>query len=134
VADDPDGDVAAILRSAVDGDGTAVAVRFEGVVDRGGMAAAYHVAWRLAGTLVGDGLVRGPWRLEFPGIDDAGYDARWVARFVAAYVNEDEPVGAALFGTALADGRLSECLLMLAGSTAATRHRRDGGGRRRPDG
>jgi hypothetical protein len=109
----------------LDGDGAAVAGTFDKVVDRYGANAAYHIAWQLAGAMVGDGLERGPWRLEFPGIDQAEYDARWVARFVSAYVNDDSLAGQALFGAAVADGMLSECLMMLAGSTAATMRRRE---------
>jgi hypothetical protein len=118
-------DAALVLRSALAGDGDAVTGAFDKVVDRGGVDAAFDVALRLAATMVGDNLARGPWRLDFPDIDQAGYDARWVARFISAYVNEDESTGMALFGAALADGRLPECLLMLAGSTAATLRRRD---------
>ena len=64
--------------------------------------------------------------MDYPDIDEAGYDTRWVARFVSAYVNHDEPTGEALFGAAIADGRLPECLMTLAGSTAATLRHRDG--------
>jgi hypothetical protein len=82
------------------------------------------VAWCLAATMVGHNLPRGSWTLEFPGIDDARYDKRWVARFVSAYVNGDFPTGEALFNAAIADGQLPDCLLALAGSTVATlRHR-----------
>lgn len=125
VKDHSSDDAASVLRSAFDGDGDGVVGAFDKAVDRGGVDAAYDVAWRLAATLVGDGLARGPWRLEFPDIDHAEYDARWVARFVSAYANEDEPTGVALFSAAIADGKLPECLLMLAGSTAATLRRRD---------
>jgi hypothetical protein len=62
--------------------------------------------------------------LDFPGLDDAGYDARWVAWFVSAYANEDHRTGTALFGAAVADGRLPECLRTLAGSAVATLRRR----------
>ena len=58
--------------------------------------------------------------LEYPEIERARYDARWVARFVSAYVNADAPTGEALFGAAIADGQLAECLTTLAGSTVAT--------------
>jgi hypothetical protein len=125
VRDHSGDDAAAVLRLAFAGDGKAVTGAFDEVVDRGGVDAVYDVAWLLAGVLVGDDLARGPWRLEFPGIENATYDARWVARFVSAYVNEDEPTGVALFSAAIADGMLPECLLMLAGSTAATMRRRD---------
>ena len=47
-----------------------------------------------------------------------------MARFVSAYVNADTPTGEALFGAAMADGQLSECLVTLAGSTVATLKRR----------
>ena len=113
-----------MIRSALAGDGEAVVHTFDSVVDRRGMSAAYDVAWWLAGEMVGDGIVRGPWRLDFPDIDDAAYDARWVARFVSAYANDDAPTGTALFTVALVDGRLLECLLTLAGSTVATLRRR----------
>jgi len=38
------------------------------------------------------------------------------------------PTGQALFGAAMADGRLSECLVTLAGSTVATLRRREAEG------
>jgi hypothetical protein len=126
--DDPGGeardDATLVIQSALAGDGDGVVGTFDAVADRRGMGAAYDVAWHLAGEMVGDGIARGPWRLDFPDIDDATYDARWVARFVSAYANDDAPTGTALFTVALVDGRLSECLLTLAGSTVATLRRR----------
>lgn len=117
-------DAAAVLRSALAGDSDGIVGTFDAVVDRSGVAGAYEVAWCLAATMVGDGVASGAWTLDFPGIDDARYDARWVARFVSAYVNSDLDTGEALFGAALADGQLPDCLLTLAGSTIATlRHR-----------
>lgn len=117
-------DANAVLRCALAGDSDAVVGAFDAVVDRAGVAGAYEVAWCLAATMVGDGVPSGAWTLDFPGIDEAGYDARWVARFVSAYVNADADTGTALFGAALADGRLPDCLLTLAGSAVATlRHR-----------
>jgi hypothetical protein len=74
--------------------------------------------------MVGHVTPGGAWTLDFPGIDDARYDKRWVARFVSAYVNEDVPSGTALFTVALVDGKLPECLLTLAGSAVATLKRR----------
>ncbi|WP_433081632.1 hypothetical protein ACQP2P_45220 [Dactylosporangium sp. CA-139114] len=117
-------DAAQVLASALAGDEDAVTHTFDSVVDRRGMSAAYDVAWRLAGEMVGDNLARGPWRLDFPDIDDANYDKRWVARFVSAYVNEDASSATALFTVALVDGKLPECLLTLAGSAVATLKRR----------
>lgn len=117
-------DAAQVLQSALAGDEDAVVHTFDSVVDRRGMSAAYDVAWRLAGEMVGDNLARGPWRLDFPDIDDANYDKRWVARFVSAYINEDVPSATALFTVALVDGKLPECLLTLAGSAVATLKRR----------
>ncbi|KXK58132.1 hypothetical protein E1091_14945 [Micromonospora fluostatini] len=113
-------DATAILDSALDGDGAAVAKAIDTVVDRSGLAGAYGVAWCLAATMVGDELPAGGCALEFPGIDQAGYDTRWVARFVSAYANQDLDTGEALFGAAVADGQLPDCLLTLAGSTVAT--------------
>jgi hypothetical protein len=113
-------DAALVLDQALAGDTAAVAGTLAAVVKRAGDEGVYQVARCLAGALAGDGLRPGGWRLDFPNIDDAAYDARWVARFVSAYVNDDEPTGAALFGAAKADGKLRECLLTLAGSTAAT--------------
>jgi len=78
-------------------------------------------------TLVGDDVPAGFAALDFPGIEQARYDARWVARFVSAYANADAPTGVALFGAAMADGQLSECLVTLAGSTVATLQRRGSG-------
>ena len=102
----------------------------QGVADPGdfyasGVVGAYDVAWCLAAAMVGRNVPRGgAWTLDFPGIDDARYDKRWVARFVSAYVNRDIPTGEALFSAAIADGQLGDCLLALAGSTVATlKHR-----------
>ncbi|WP_433530685.1 hypothetical protein ACQPYA_00610 [Micromonospora sp. CA-263727] len=117
-------DAAAVLRSALHGDCDAVVGTFDAVVDRAGLVGAYDVAWCLAATMVGDSVPQGACALDFPGIDQAGYDARWVARFVSAYANSDLDTAEALFGAAAADGQLPECLLTLAGSTVATlRHR-----------
>jgi hypothetical protein len=125
VASDPDQafeDASLVLDHALAGDDAAVAGTLAAVVKRNG---AYEMALCLADAIVGDGVKPGAWRLEFPDIDNAAYDARWVARFISAYVNHDELTGEALFGAAVADGRLPECLMTLAGSTAATlRHRR----------
>lgn len=112
-----------MLDLALAGDDEAVAGTLDAVVKRDG---AYEMALCLAGALVGDGVRVGAWQLEFPGIDQAGYDEKWVARFISAYVNHDEQTGEALFGAAVADGRLPECLMTLAGSTAATLRRRLG--------
>ncbi len=117
-------DAAQVLRLALDGDPNAVANAFDAVVDRSGVVGAYDVAWCLAATMVGEGVPAGRWTLDFPDIEDAGYDTRWVARFVSAYANSDAPTGEALFGAALADGQLPECLLTLAGSAVATLRRR----------
>lgn len=116
-------DAAHVLDSALAGDSDAVVETFDAVVDRAGLDAAYDVAWCLAATMVGD-VPPGAWTLDFPGIDEAGYDARWVARFVSAYVNADVSTGAALFGAAVEDGYLPDCLLTLAGSAVATLRRR----------
>ena len=120
-------DAAQVLHCALTGDSDAVVGTFDAVVDRAGVVGAYDVAWCLAATMVGQHLpVGGGWTLDFPGIDEARYDKRWVARFVSAYVNGDFPTGEALFGAAIADGQLPDCLLALAGSTVATlRHRAD---------
>ncbi|WBB78127.1 hypothetical protein O7606_17995 [Micromonospora sp. WMMD882] len=113
-------DAAAVLRSALAGDGDAVVDTFDSVVDRSGVAGAYGVAWCLAATMVGDALPSGTAALDFPGIDQANYDTRWVARFLSAYANRDPDTGEALFGAAIADGLLPDCLLTLAGSAVAT--------------
>ncbi|WP_319462266.1 hypothetical protein [Micromonospora sp. RTP1Z1] len=120
-------DATAVLRSALAGDGDAVVGTFDAVVDRAGLAGAYGVAWCLAGTMVGDTAPAGAsCALDFPGIDQADYDTRWVARFVSAYANADADTGEALFGAAMADGLLPDCLLTLAGSTVATLRSRAG--------
>jgi hypothetical protein len=116
-------DASLVLDLALAGDDAGVAGTLDAVVKRDG---AYQMALCLVGALIGDGVREGAWRLEFPGIDQADYDAKWVARFISAYVNHDELTGEALFGAALADGRLPECLMTLAGSTAATLRRRSG--------
>jgi hypothetical protein len=121
-------DAAAVIDSALRGDRDAVVGAFDAVVSRDGVRGAYDVAWCLAGTLLGETTPHDHATLDFPGIDAARYDARWVARFVSAYANSDDSTGAALFGAAMADGQLSECLMTLAGSTVATlRHRRASG-------
>jgi hypothetical protein len=118
-------DAAQVLQCALSGDTDAVVGTFDAVVDRSGVVGAYDVAWCLAATMIGGDVPRGgAWTLDFPGIDDARYDKRWVARFVSAYVNGDVSTSEALFGAAIADGQLPDCLLALAGSTVATlRHR-----------
>jgi hypothetical protein len=121
---DPYEDAEAVLRLALSNDREAVAGKFDAVVNRSGVRGAYDVAVCLAATMVGDDVHRGAWTLDFPGIDEATYDKRWVARFVSAYVNADASTGAALFSAALADGQLPNCLLTLAGSTVATLRRR----------
>jgi hypothetical protein len=113
-------DAAAVLHSALAGDGDAVVGTFDAVVDRSGVAGAYGVAWCLAATMVGDDVPAGTCALDFPGIDQANYDTRWVARFLSAYANRDPETGEALFGAAIADGLLPDCLLTLAGSAVAT--------------
>ncbi|SCE85030.1 hypothetical protein [Micromonospora mirobrigensis] len=118
-------DAAAVLRSALSGDGDGVVGTFDAVVDRSGLAGAYGVAWCLAATMLGDAPATTGAALDFPGIDQAGYDTRWVARFVSAYANHDADTGEALFGAAVADGLLPDCLLTLAGSTVATLRSRD---------
>lgn len=121
---DPYDDAATILRIALGGDADAVAERLECVVQRSGVTGAYDVAICLAATMVGDDLRRGGAALEFPGIDSAPYDTRWVARFVSAYVNADRMTGEALFGAAVADGQLPTCMMTLTGSTLETLRRR----------
>jgi len=117
-------DAATILGLALSGDAAAVAGRFDDVVDRAGWTGAYDVALCLAATMIGDAVGTSGAALDYPGIDEAPYDARWVARFVSAYVNADRPTGEALFGAAIADGQLPTCMIALTGSTLATiRHR-----------
>lgn len=117
-------DATMILRLALAGDSDAVAGRLDDVVVRSGMSGAYDVAVCLAATMIGDQLQTGGAALDFPGIDQAPYDARWVARFVSAYVNADRPTGEALFGAAIADGQLPTCMIALTDTTLATlRHR-----------
>jgi hypothetical protein len=123
-ADEAREDATQVIQWALAGDGDGVVGTFDAVMDRRGTAAAYDVAWQLAGEMVGNDVAQGPWRLEFPDIEDATYDTRWVARFVSAYVNDDASTATALFTVALVDGRLPECLLTLAGSTVATLRRR----------
>ncbi|NUT36265.1 MAG: hypothetical protein HOV79_24680 [Hamadaea sp.] len=119
-------DAALLLDQALAGDREAAVSTVGSVVGDQGADGALGVAWCLAGALAGDGNPSGMWALDFPEIDDARYDARWVARFVSAYLNEDEPTAQALVGAALSDGHLEDCLLTLAGSTVATLHHRGG--------
>jgi hypothetical protein len=119
-------DATAVLDSALRGDREAVVGAFDAAVHRDGVRGAYDVACALAATLVGD-APGGAVTLDFPGIEQARYDARWVARFVSAFAAADTPTGQALFGAAMADGQLSECLVTLAGSTVATLRRREAG-------
>ncbi len=117
-------DATSILHIALTGDDLAVAGRFDDVVVRSGMSFAYDVAVCLAATMIGDGMGAGGAALDYPGIDDAPYDARWVARFVSAYVNADRLTGEALFSAAVADGQLPTCMVALTGSTIETLRRR----------
>ena len=121
-------DASAVLDSAVRGDRDAVVGAFDAAVHRDGVRGAYDVACALAAALVEQAAPGSFATLDFPGIEQARYDARWVARFVSAYANADTPTGQALFGAAMADGLLSECLVTLAGSTVATLRRRGAGG------
>jgi hypothetical protein len=121
---DPYDDAEQILRLALQNDREAIAGTFDAVVNRWGVSGAFEVAVCLAATMVGDSVAPGTWALDFPGIDEASYDTRWVARFVSAYVNSDPGTGEALFGAALADGQLPACLVALAGSAVATLQRR----------
>ena len=121
---DPYEDAAMILGLALGGDHGAVADGFADVVNRVGLQHAYHVAVCLVATMVGDEVQGGGAALEFPGIDEATYDTRWVARFVSAYVNADSPTGEALFGAAVADGQLGVCMATLTGSTLENLRRR----------
>ncbi|HLU45597.1 MAG TPA: hypothetical protein VKZ67_11370 [Natronosporangium sp.] len=113
-------DAADLLERALAGEPDAVAGRFAAVVHRAGLTGAYQVAWHLAAATVGRDLPAGNWRLDYPDIDQAPYDKRWVARFLSAYANDDPSTGTALFHAAQADGQLTDCLLTLAGSAAAT--------------
>lgn len=117
-------DAAQVLDRALAGEGEAVVGTFDEVVRRAGISGAYDVAWCLAATTVGPDLPQGAWSLDFPDIERAEYEQRWVARFLSAYANADPSTGAALFHAAHADGHLANCLLMLAGSAAATLRRR----------
>jgi hypothetical protein len=123
-ADQAYDDAETVLRMALHEDSEAVAGTFRDVSHRSGLSGVYDVAVCLAAAMVGDGAPQGGWTLEFPDIDQAAYDTRWVARFVSAYVNADRPTGEALFDAALAHGHLRECLVTLAGSTVATLRRR----------
>ena len=115
----------AVLNGALRGDRGAVVEAFDEVVRQHGVRGAYDVAWQLAGAVLGESPTGSFAALDFPGIEDAGYDKRWVARFVSAYANADAHTNAALFGAALEDGQLPECLLTLAGSAVATLRRRN---------
>jgi hypothetical protein len=115
-------DAELVLRSALAGDSTRVVTTVETLLDEGGYDSAYKVACYLAASTVGR-LATGPWRLDFPDIEQASYDARWVARFLSAYANADPPMATALFSAALADRQLRPCLLTLAGSAVATLRR-----------
>jgi len=117
-------DAQLVLTSALAGDTDRVVGTFDSVVARLGMAGAYDLAWCLAATMVGADTPAGAWTLDFPGIDEAQYDARWVARFVSAYANADQSTAAALFGAAIEDGQLPECLLSLVAASVATMRRR----------
>jgi hypothetical protein len=121
---DPYDDAEQILRLALRNDRAGITGTFDEVVNRSGVSGAFEVAVCLAATMVGDSVAPGTWALDFPGIDEAAYDTRWVARFVSAYVNSDPGTGEALFGAALADGQLPACLVALAGSAVATLQRR----------
>jgi hypothetical protein len=120
----PYDDAALILDSVLDDDPDGVVNQFDKVRARSGVEGMYSVAVCLAATLVGDQAKPGLWALDFPDIDRAAYGPRWVARFVSAYINDDEPTASALFGAAMADGLLADCLLTLADSTIATLRRR----------
>ncbi len=116
-------DAEEVLRRALAGQDAEAAGVLRSVLRRGGVNRAYEVAWQLAASTVGD-LRQGVWALDFPGIDEAVYEAKWVARFLSAYANGDTDTGSALCRVAAADGHLHACLATLAGSAAATIRRR----------
>ena len=97
-------DAADLLERALAGEPDAVAGRFAAVVHRAGLTGAYQVAWHLAAATVGRDLPAGNWRLDYPDIDQAPYDKRWVARFLSAYANDDPSTGTAPLHAAQADG------------------------------
>ncbi len=123
---DPYADAAALLGLAIGGDAERVERGVECVMSRSGIGGAYRMAVCLAATMIGDaqGYALSSAALEFPEIDRAPYDKRWVARFISAYVNADQPTGHALFVAAVADGQLPACMTTLTGSTLATLRRR----------
>jgi hypothetical protein len=113
-------DAETLLGFALSGDHDAVDCRFQDVLESYGTYGAYRVALCLVATMVGDVFTLGGAALLYPGIDHAPYDERWVARFASAYANADKPTGEALFGAAIADGQLRNCMMALTTSTLAT--------------
>ena len=113
-------DAALILGLAVSGDHEIVSDVLDDLIIWKGVSGTFEVAVCLAATMIGDAARPGGAALDYPGIDAASYDTRWVARFVSAYVNADRPMGEALFGAAVADGQLPACMATLTGSTIAT--------------
>ena len=115
-----------MLRSALAGDGDAVVGAFDAVVDRAGLAGAYGVAWCLAATMVGDATPPGPARSTSPASNrPTTTPAGWPASSARTPTGRAD-TGEALFGAAMADGLLPDCLLTLAGSTVATLRSRAG--------
>ena len=113
-----------MLDLALHGDRDAVVGALDAACTGAAYAGAYDVAVAWPRPWSATAPAGGFATLDFPGIEKARYDTRWVARFVSAYANADTPTGEALFGAAMADGHLSECLMTLAGSTVETLRRR----------
>jgi hypothetical protein len=120
-------DAAMMLSLAVSGDADALAGRFDEVLGAYGECGAYRVAMCLVATMLGDGPLGHHVALDYPDIDRASYDTRWVARFASAYANADRPTGEALFDAAIADGQLPRCIMTLTSSTVATLQQRSAG-------
>lgn len=117
---------AEMLDRAIAGEDDEAAGACRAALGTAGTAGAYDMGWWLASAALGTRVARGGWRLDFPQVDEAPYETRWVARFLSAYANADIATAAALIRVADADGQLACCLSTLAASAAATLRRRHG--------
>ncbi|MBG6139467.1 hypothetical protein [Longispora fulva] len=126
-ASDEIGDhVHAVLAAGVVGDLDGAMRSVDEIVAEHGAWAVYDLAGAIVTEMLGD--FRQPedaefWTLDFPGIESAGYDLRWVARFISAHANGEEDTARALYRAAVNDEEIRPCLGALVTSAIATLRR-----------
>jgi hypothetical protein len=120
--------VHAVLAAGVAGDLAGAMRSVDEIVAEHGAWGAYDLAGAMVAELVSELRPADEdmfWTLDFPGIESASYDVRWVARFISSYVNGEEDMSRALYEAAIAEGEFQSCLGTLVSSTLAVLGRSD---------